>query len=163
MSVVAVLAFVVGAGLVGFVVLSAVRTVVLPRGTPVHLSRLVFLVVRRVFDAIGRRARTYEERDRSMALYVPIALMTLPVVWLTLVLAGYAAMQWAVGARPVRTAFTLSGSSLLTLGFAVPRTAPSVAFAGSSRRLKGVSRRAPRAARPRPRAARTPRTSTAGR
>ena len=38
--------------------------------------------------------------------------------WLILVLIGYMGMFWAVGVRPWGAAFLLSGSSLLTLGFA---------------------------------------------
>src|SRR5205823_4999478 len=56
----------------------------------------------------------------ALALYAPIALLTLPLVWLALVLAGYGAMFWATGVDDVQTAFVASGSALLTLGFATP-------------------------------------------
>ncbi|MGW1682650.1 hypothetical protein [Saccharopolyspora sp. NPDC002376] len=54
------------------------------------------------------------------ALYAPLALLALPVVWLVLVLVGYTAMFWAVGVRGWWAAFFQSGSSLLTLGFSAP-------------------------------------------
>jgi hypothetical protein len=53
-----------------------------------------------------------------MALYAPITLLILPVVWLMIVLAGYTIMFWAIGVTSWRAAFEVSGSSLLTLGFA---------------------------------------------
>ena len=98
--------------------LSAVCTVVVPRGVPVRLTRIVFLTMRRLFALRSRFADTYEERDRAMALYAPLTLIALPVVWLALTLVGYTAMFWALGIQPLRTAFVTSGSSLLTLGFA---------------------------------------------
>lgn len=49
----------------------------------------------------------------------PVAMFVLPLVWLALIIAGYAAMYWAINpALSVREVFILSGSSLMTLGFA---------------------------------------------
>lgn len=120
MIAVAVLCYVVGVAVIVTTVLSAVRTVVLPRGVPVKLSRAVFLFVRFCFDLWGRRAKTYEDRDRAMALYAPLALLSLPLVWLSLTLGGYTLLFWAIGERPWSLAFTTSGSSLFTLGFVRP-------------------------------------------
>jgi hypothetical protein len=108
---------------------SAVRTVVLPRGIPARLSSLVFVVLGRVYRLRIRRTATYERRDRVMAGFAPAALMLLVVEWLTITLAGYTAMFWAIGARPLRAAVTDSGSSLTTLGFSQPRDLPSVLLA----------------------------------
>ena len=52
----------------------------LPRGEPVLLTRAVFISVRRIFDLRLKRAKSYEERDRAMALYSPISLVLL--MWL---------------------------------------------------------------------------------
>jgi hypothetical protein len=46
--------------------------------------------------------------------------VALPAVWLLLALAGYAAIDWAVAHRGIESAVEISGSSLLTLGFAAP-------------------------------------------
>jgi hypothetical protein len=110
--------FVAGLAWVAAVFLSAVCTVVVPRGVPVRLTRVVFLTTQRLFALRSRFAETYEERDRAMALYAPLTLIALPVVWLALTLVGYTALFWALGIQPLRTAFVTSGSSLLTLGFA---------------------------------------------
>src|SRR5713101_3767230 len=107
-----------GAAVVAATFLSAITTVVVPRGVPVRLTRIVFLLVRQVFALRSRFADTYEERDRAMALYAPLSLITLPVVWLAVVLGGYTAVFWGLGVHSLRTAFVTSGSSLLTLGFA---------------------------------------------
>jgi hypothetical protein len=134
MVVVDVIVFVLGAGLVAFTLSAAVRAVVVPRATPVMLTRLVFVGVRRVFNLWARRAKTYEERDRVMALYAPLSLLMLAFAWLVLVLSGYTAMFWAIGNQPLREAFGLSGSSIVTLGFApfadLPTTVLGISEAG---------------------------------
>jgi hypothetical protein len=112
-------------------VLSAVLTVVVPRGTPVLLTRWVFVGVRALFTLWGRRARSYEERDQAMAMYAPVGLLTLALTWLTLELFGYMLIYWALGERPWRLAFALSGSSLLTLGFTPPPDLPRMALSFS--------------------------------
>jgi hypothetical protein len=124
----AVLLVPVGALVVLATVVSAVLTVVVPRATPVLLTRYVFVSVRVLFMLRSRRATTYEERDRRMALYAPFSLLTLAITWLVLVLVGYMLMYWSLGERPWRLAFALSGSSLLTLGFTAPRSLPMTAL-----------------------------------
>jgi hypothetical protein len=116
-TVAAVAVFAAGLVWSAAVFLSAVSTVVVPRGVPVRLTRIVFLTMRRLFGFRSRFADTYEERDRALALYAPLTLIVLPVVWLALTLVGFSAMFWALGVHPLRTAFVTSGSSLLTLGF----------------------------------------------
>jgi hypothetical protein len=107
----------------------AVRTFVVPRDELVKLTSLVFRGVRLAFRLALRRAHSYHERDAIMALYAPLALLALPVVWLTLVGVGYTAMFWAVGVGPPDEAFMVSGSSLLTLGFATAHDPPTAALA----------------------------------
>ena len=53
-----------------------------------------------------------------MAFYAPISLLLLLPTWLTVVLIGYMGIFWSLGLRPWTEAFNVSGSSLLTLGFA---------------------------------------------
>jgi hypothetical protein len=81
-----VLLVAVGCGLVGATLLAAIRTFVVPRSQNVWLTRWVFVVVRGMFDVRARRASTYAQCDGVMALYAPIALLTLPVAYLALVL-----------------------------------------------------------------------------
>jgi hypothetical protein len=55
-------------------------------------------------------------RERALAYYAPVTLLTLPVIWLACVLLGYAALYWALGASSWNSAFTSSRFSLLNLG-----------------------------------------------
>lgn len=120
MTAVRVLAALVGAFLVLGTMSSAVRTMVVPRGIPASIARGVFVGMRYVFRGLTRRSRDDEHRDRIMAFYAPLSLVTLPVAWLAIVFAGYTLLYWATHHGPVRDALRLSGSSLLTLGFAAP-------------------------------------------
>lgn len=115
-----------GIFLIWTALLSAIRTVVLPRGVQDKLSRRAFQVTRHLFDFRAARAETYLERDRIMALYGPVALLSLPVVWLSIVLLGYLAIFWALRQHGALDAFRLSGSSLLTLGFASGSTGAEI-------------------------------------
>jgi hypothetical protein len=108
----------VGVYLVASTLAAAVRTFVLPRSENVFLTRLVFQTVFQLFRFRLRWAHSYVQRDRIMAFFSPVALLVLPVVWLTLVMAGYTCIFWAVGIPTWYEALLLSGSSLLTLGFA---------------------------------------------
>ncbi|MGH2544131.1 MAG: hypothetical protein ACRDIB_15125, partial [Ardenticatenaceae bacterium] len=124
-SILPLLSFLVGLLLVTMALRSAVRTFVLPRSAADPLARLLFLVMRRIFDLWTIRANTYLERDRAMALYAPVSLLMLLPVWLVVVLLGFMGMFWSVGVRPWRSAFILSGSSLLTLGYAPVQDLPA--------------------------------------
>jgi hypothetical protein len=127
----AVIAFPVGLLIVVSTVLSAVETLVVPRGIPVRITRAVFLTMRALFGLRSKRATSFRERDRDMALYAPISLFTLAASWLTLTGLGYMLMYWSLGVRPWREAMALSGSSIFTLGFAAPRTFPTTVLAFS--------------------------------
>jgi len=130
-AVVKVAWFVAGLALVFAVIDAAVRSLVLPRGSVVALTRIIWVSTRRVFNLIARASQTYEGRDRVMALYAPLTLLVQPVVWLAMVLAGFMMMFHAIGVSSWRVAFTESGSSIFTLGFVRPRDLPgtSLAFA----------------------------------
>src|SRR5437762_307244 len=127
MVVVRVGVFAVGTVCVLATLLSAIRTFVVPRGTPIILTRVVFRASRRLYGlAIRRFADSYEDRDHLMATYAPVTLVCLPVVWLLIVGTSYIGMFWASGVDSGRDALRASGSSLFTLGFAVPDGLPSV-------------------------------------
>jgi len=110
--------FVAGLIIVFLTVTSAMRTFVVPRGENVFLTRLVFQNLRRLFSLRLRWAKTYAVQDRVMAYFAPAGLLLLPLVWLMCITVGYMAMFWALGVESWFDAFLLSGSSLLTLGFA---------------------------------------------
>jgi hypothetical protein len=120
-----VLAAVAGTVVVAFTIVSALKTVVLPRSVSSMLTRVVFVTTRRAFDLLASPRRPFETRDRVLALYAPTALLLLPVTWIALLIGGFTLLFWADGVRPLGTAYLTSGSSLLTLGFALPSSADS--------------------------------------
>jgi hypothetical protein len=106
------------------VLLSVLRSVVLPRAVPARLARLTFLIVR--FGLLARlRGRTdYATRDRVLALQAPLGLFAQLLMWALLIYVGFAGLFWAVGdtagGDPLARTLELSGSSMLTLGFDSP-------------------------------------------
>jgi hypothetical protein len=127
-----VLLFLVGAALVVLMIRSMIRTFLVPRALQAHLSRAVFVEVRRVFRLRAADRHDYATRDRVMALYAPVALLCLLLVWVTILLAGYTAMFFALGGVSPFEAFTVAGSSMLTLGFIHPPTGGGVLLAISA-------------------------------
>src|SRR5581483_4226300 len=119
-TVVDVVLVLAGVTLVCIVLDSAMRTFVLPRAVVSRLTRIVFRSLRVLFDAIARRFKTYEGRDRVMALYAPFGLLLLVVSWLVILIAAYAFVLRGAVVHDWARAFELSGSSLFTLGFVVP-------------------------------------------
>lgn len=111
-----VLVFFLGLGLVLSTLFSALSTFVLPRAARSQLNRLVFGLLRRIFEIPLHFVRDYRRRDAIMAYYSPIGLMLLLPTWYFLVSIGYAAMYWSIGGLTWSEAYKLSGSSLFTLG-----------------------------------------------
>jgi hypothetical protein len=122
-----VLAFLAGAAVVLATLASAVKTVAVPRAEPVLLARWVFVGLRKPFDLRVRRAGSWEAADRVMSRFAPFALVTLPLVWVTVVMVAFMPIHWALGVEWPGRAFEQSGSSLLTLGFAVDHGVPVMA------------------------------------
>jgi hypothetical protein len=112
------LAFLFGFVVVIMTLFSAISTFVLPRIARSQLNRVVFGLLRRVFEIPMRFTTTFVQRDNIMAYYAPIGLMLLVPTWYILVAIGYAAMYWALGVSGWLFDLRLSGSSLLTLGMA---------------------------------------------
>lgn len=113
-----VLVFIAGLALVVWTLMSAIRTVILPRSAQSLITRVVFLALRTPFRWLANERRSFAARDRVMALYAPIALVTLVAVWILLITVGYTAMFWALDDRSLADAVHLATSSITTLGFA---------------------------------------------
>jgi hypothetical protein len=118
-----ILVFGLGVGIALWTVLSAVRTTVLPRSAQVAISQWVFRSTRRVFELAIGRTDDFLRRDRVMALFAPVSLLALPLVWLILIGFAYSLMFWAIDTTSYAEALALSGSSLTTLGFVAKETA----------------------------------------
>jgi hypothetical protein len=124
--VVQVFAVVAGVTLVLWTLASAIRTVVVPRALIPSLTRFHFVGLRKVFGLFSRPSRSFERRDTALSLYAPIALVTLPGLWVLMVLAGFTSIFWGTDVRPVTEAFATSGSSLFTLGFVRSQGTPRI-------------------------------------
>jgi len=116
---------------------SALSTFVLPRSARSQLNRIVFGLLRRIFNFLMHFAKTYSRRDAIMAYYAPVGLMFLLPTWYLLILVGYAAIYWAVGVGDLFAIFRLSGSSLFTLGFDISKT-PLVTMLAFSEAMIGL-------------------------
>jgi hypothetical protein len=96
---------------------SALKTVVLPQEGFPRLSQVVFAAV---FRLLVHRGRTRSRAVRLRALYAPVALVSLPLVWMLLMVIAFTFIFWGTGSLSVQHAFEISGSSLTTLGFKEP-------------------------------------------
>lgn len=112
------IALLIGVAIVLATLFSAVKTFVLPRAAPDPISSLVFRMIRRLIQFLTKRVRSYYQRDRVMAYFAPISLLALLPVWYSLITVGYTLVYWAMGGVSIYQAFRVSGSSLLTLGYA---------------------------------------------
>src|SRR5918996_3335393 len=99
-----VLAVVAGVVVILSTLMSAVRTVIVPRGVPVRLGRRVFRLMRWLFELRVGRDASYARRDRIFALYAPITLMVLLITWLALEFIGYTLVYLGIGIDPIKEA-----------------------------------------------------------
>src|SRR6476620_2934060 len=78
-------------GIVAIIVVlaAALRTFVLPRAAPVLFTYVVFRSVRAFLGLFARPTRSYEFRDRVMALYAPLALLMFPAVALVIIFLAF--------------------------------------------------------------------------
>lgn len=120
-----ILSLLIGLFIVGSTLIAAVEAFVMPRAAHVWLMKFAFDFTGVFFNLRVRRATSYADRDRIMALYAPLTLVFVPILMLSLVMVGYMFIYWSLGNQTVRDVFRLSGSSLLTLGNA---TIDGVAF-----------------------------------
>lgn len=113
-----ILVFIIGLVVVISTLFSALSTFVLPRSARSQLNILLFGLLKRVFEKLMRFVKTFEQKDSIFAYYAPIGLILLVPTWYVLMTIGYAVMYWALGVGNIDVSLKLSGSSLLTLGFA---------------------------------------------
>jgi hypothetical protein len=124
MLILRILAFLLGLLIVFYALRSAIKTFVLPRAAPDGITRIVFRALRRAFNLLCLQVESYRQRDRIMSFYAPVGLVMLVPVLLAVVDVGFTLMFWGVREQSLADAFSLSGSSLLTLGFVAPITLP---------------------------------------
>ncbi len=107
---------VVGAAMALLVLDAAVRTFLLPRVASVRLSRAIAGSVGLVFRAVAGPRRDYALRDRRLAMYPPVLILSYQATWLAMSVVAFAFLFIAAGAHGFAAGFELAGSSLFTLG-----------------------------------------------
>jgi hypothetical protein len=113
-----IVAFLAGLSIVVATVMSAVRTIVMPHGRSATLTRFLFVTVRSVLS-VPRFLPVSDGRHHELqSLYAPLALVMLPLVWITMSLAGFTLIFWSLGVNGLTHAFKFAGSAMLTVGFA---------------------------------------------
>jgi hypothetical protein len=111
-----ILSVVLGAALVATVLLSALQTVVLPKGGLTGITRFMFAVADRLFI----RRHGLPARFGWSGLYAPVSLVLLPLAWASLVTLGFGFVFWGFQEGAFADSVAVSGSSLFTLGFLKP-------------------------------------------
>ena len=114
------LGFVAGLLLVLATYGSVLETTIVPRGNRSGLTPLILRLVNLPVRLVASRISDYEARDRWLAYASAGDLVATLLVWLVLFLVGFAFMLWPSSTDLV-DAFRIAGSSLVTLGVAVPR------------------------------------------
>lgn len=130
-----VLEALVGVALVFAALDAMVRTFLLPRGVSVAGTRLVGLTLGALFSAAGHAVHRYETRDRVLALYGPIYVLSLLVAGLLGAGLGYSLLFHAATDLDWRSSVRMSGSALFTLGFAAPDSSAQTALVFSEAAL----------------------------
>ncbi|HEX3388329.1 MAG TPA: hypothetical protein VHT94_04760 [Streptosporangiaceae bacterium] len=111
------IAAVAGALLVLTATVSVVGTVIIPRKTSSHLTRLVDRAVAWAFRLITRPVKRYEQRDRLAAGQAAVILLLQLGLWLGTFFIGFALLVWPITAN-ITTAFSTVGPALWTFGSA---------------------------------------------
>src|SRR5580658_6697439 len=117
-----VVAAVIGAAIVLATGWSVVGTVVVPRRIRSRITRMVFEANRAVFHFVADMTRSYERRDRVLAVQAPVQLILQIVGWLALYELGFGLLIWPFdGNAGLAGAMEQAGSALCTLGYLSPR------------------------------------------
>ncbi len=119
MALIAWIGFAAGVALVLLTWASVLETTVVPRSSRTGLTALIFRLSGYPVRMAASRVDDFETRDRMQAYASAAYLISSLVVWLLLFLSGYALILWPYS-QDLGEAFRLAGSSMLTLGIAVP-------------------------------------------
>ena len=118
---------VIGLALIAVILWDGFETIVLPRTVSrrLRLARLYFRGTWAAWATAGRWFGRESARERFLAIYGPLSLLGLLLVWAVGIVAGFAIIHWAAGSRLVthdgaRATFIddlyMSGTTFFTLG-----------------------------------------------
>jgi hypothetical protein len=119
------LGFAAGLLLVLGTLMSVAGTLVVPRAVNSPVSLTVEWILDVTFLVITRPVRTFERRDRILAWQAPMSLLVRLAVWLGLLIVGFALLLLPSLKGHLGQAFSEAGSSVFTLGYAVPASGDS--------------------------------------
>ena len=99
----------VGILLILIVLWDAFETVVLPRRVTrrLRLARLFYRTLWRAWSAVARQMRDGNRRESYLSLFGPLSLILLLILWATILVIGFAMLQWGPWATSPRTHFLL--------------------------------------------------------
>ncbi len=117
--------FGVGLLLVISTLMSVAGTLVVPRAVNSPLSLTVEWFLDITFLVITRPVRTFERRDRILAWQAPMSLLVRLAAWLGMLILGFALLLLPSMKGHLGQAFSEAGSSVFTLGYAVPASGDS--------------------------------------
>jgi len=115
-----VVAAVIGGLLVLTSVSSLTGTLIVSRSVTSRLTRWVDRTIDRTYQLVLKRIDEYRRRDRILATQAAAVLLGQLAAWLIVAYVGFALLLWPFAPRGATSAFIDAGSSLFTLGFAVP-------------------------------------------
>jgi len=118
-----VVAAVIGGLLVLSSMSSVIGTLIVSRQVSSRLTRWVDTGVDLAYQLAARHVTEYRRRDRLLATQAAAVLLAQLAAWLIVAYVGFALLLWPFAPRGVVSAFVDAGSSIFTLGFAVPNGA----------------------------------------
>lgn len=120
MQVASWLGFVLGIAMLLFTGSSVMKQLLIPRGVNAAVTSFVASTVLRAYRAVTDRVPDQGRRQRILTAGAPTFLVSLLATWLVLLWLGFGLVLWPFTGTGFARALKLSGSSLFTLGFAVP-------------------------------------------
>jgi hypothetical protein len=114
------IAFALGAVLVVGTAMSILGALVIPRRVDSWVTGAIDAALDRAFLLALRPVRRYERRDRMLGWQAPLALVLRLTVWMFLLVVGYSLLMLPAAGGNLGDATRDAGSSIFTLGFAVP-------------------------------------------
>jgi hypothetical protein len=107
---------------------SVIGTLIVPRPVSSWLTRWVDRSVNWAFRLVTGAIADHRRRDLVLASQAPAVLLGQLFAWLGISFLGFMLLLWPFEARGIASAFTVAGSAMFTLGFAVPSGAGPAAI-----------------------------------
>jgi hypothetical protein len=102
---------------------SVFSSLVVPRATSSRIQRVVGRSLGGSARLLAPRLPNYEARDRALSFVGPATMVSLFIIWVSLLVLGFALIVWWDTGLDFSTALGIAGSSIFTLGIASARDA----------------------------------------